>query len=553
MENLNKISMKLFLMLAIMASVAFTGCEEEGDVATPQFPELKEVAATVGESLDITFSANLDWTIKSDAAWCKFVNGEFKETTASGKAGDQILKVEISDESWNYTSDDVAQITLTMGSLEQVIYKVTRGAREYMDLVVTNEQGDVVYDETHPLIVKGNNSNVVYTVLKASAEAGVEIGVDHPDWLTLVKDKKTKTYQFTFNKEAELDERFPFSNESDVISFFTRDAETAETDKVRKVNVHVSYDGFDSSSLIIGTTYPDLKASYDGVLETNTGSVNSVSTKVIASSNDFVILEGTQTKNGDAYVYDFGSTADLDWVTVTNPNEEGEITLSVTPNDSEEERSAIVLLLPRKLADECGIDYNDYLLIGEGEVDDEGNPLVAGELRSKFSTFMMAAITQNKLVEAQDEISFTSRAISIDGEFLMLFADAELSNLVSSKVEEGSELDAIKAEYPELSDISNIWKMSVPVKYTGMGVMTSMPMIVEAVGMGTEQTMSKVKDVAGIQCSEYGFQGNIGTATGMEAIYGLALSGSTITDHYDIAVKDNDGKIISFCRLVFEK
>lgn len=123
---MKNMTMRLIGALALVLMVAFNSCKEDEGVITPQFPELKEVAGQPGEILEIAFSANLDWSIQSNAAWCKFVNGDFTEATALGKAGDQTLKVQISEANWNYQTDDLAELTLTIGEKSQVIYKITR-------------------------------------------------------------------------------------------------------------------------------------------------------------------------------------------------------------------------------------------------------------------------------------------------------------------------------------------------------------------------------------------------------------------------------------------
>ena len=573
MKNLKKMSVKFYLMLALSAVAVLAGCKDDEEVVTPQFPDLKEQTVTLTEttdengnnvfsaSLDITFSANLDWTLKSDAAWCRFVNGEIKETTASGKAGDQTLKVEISDASWNYTSADVAQITLSMASQEQVIYKITRGMREYQNLVVTNEAGDISYSSSTPLEIKGNNANVVTTSLRASAEAGMEIGLQYPEWLTMSINQETGAYDFTFNTESENDIRYPIENTGDVISFYTSDAETAETDKVRRIDIPVSYEGFDKRALVIQSAHNGLSVDADGTINTEEGQKQSVSSTITANSNDFVILKGLVEKyelpdisDGEggmidqsfAYRYDFEQ--ELNWVEVTQPTTDGVVTLSVKANDSEEEREAIVVLLPKALVDEYGTNYNDYLLIREGDVDSEGNPLTAGDLKSEFSTFVMASLTQAKKNVAQEEISFISRAID-GGVTLMSYSDVGLSNIESVKIE-SSELESIKSEYADLADVSNVWKIVIPKDIYEMGLVSGMPIIIEAVGRGDGQTMSNLSTDSGITCSEDKRQGSLWIQSEMSNadIYGLSISG-TLTDHYDIVVKNSDGTIASFCRL----
>lgn len=479
MKNLKKMSVKFYLMLALSAVAVLVGCKDDEEVVTPQFPDLKEQTVTLTEttdengnnvfsaSLDITFSANLDWTLKSDAAWCRFVNGEIKETTASGKAGDQTLKVEISDASWNYTSADVAQITLSMASQEQVIYKITRGMREYQNLVVTNEAGDISYSSSTPLEIKGNNANVVTTSLRASAEAGMEIGLQYPEWLTMSINQETGAYDFTFNTESENDIRYPIENTGDVISFYTSDAETAETDKVRRMDIPVSYEGFDKRALVIQSAHNGLSVDADGTINIEEEQVESVSSTIIANSNDFEILKGLQTKKYDdpenpnlgfSYTYDFDTNINLDWIEVSEPTDDGVVTLSVKANDTEEDREAIVVLLPRALAEECGTNYNDYLLIADGDVDDEGNPLDnVGDLKPEFNTFTMASLTQ----EGKKDESSVSFVGSVPGAGMSF--DDVTSNF-------GSGYASINPSEDASVDTDNVYEITICGELLGYGV-----------------------------------------------------------------------------------
>lgn len=479
MKNLKKMSVKFYLMLALSAVAVLAGCKDDEEVVTPQFPDLKEQTVTLTEttdengnnvfsaSLDITFSANLDWTLKSDAAWCRFVNGEIKETTASGKAGDQTLKVEISDASWNYTSADVAQITLSMASQEQVIYKITRGMREYQNLVVTNEAGDISYSSSTPLEIKGNNANVVTTSLRASAEAGMKIGLQYPEWLTMSINQETGAYDFTFNTESENDIRYPIENTGDVISFYTSDAETAETDKVRRIDIPVSYEGFDKRALVIQSAHNGLSVDADGTINIEEEQVESVSSTIIANSNDFEILKGLQTKKYDdpenpnlgfSYTYDFDTNINLDWIEVSEPTDDGVVTLSVKANDTEEDREAIVVLLPRALAEECGTNYNDYLLIADGDVDDEGNPLDnVGDLKPEFNTFTMASLTQ----EGKKDESSVSFVGSVPGAGMSF--DDVTSNF-------GSGYASINPSEDASVDTDNVYEITICGELLGYGV-----------------------------------------------------------------------------------
>ena len=105
------------------------------------------------------------------------------------------MTIATSADGQSHNEDAVAEITLKIDNESQIIYKVTRARKEYADLIVSDEAGNV-YDKTHPLTIKGNTaSSPVYTVIKAEAESGVKIGFTNPEWLSYTIDEKAGTYQ----------------------------------------------------------------------------------------------------------------------------------------------------------------------------------------------------------------------------------------------------------------------------------------------------------------------------------------------------------------------
>lgn len=184
--------MSLIMVLAMMIMTAFTACSDDDNEGnkTVVFPELANISSAAGETTELSFEASADWELSSNTGWCKFQNGEFLESLIYGKAGKQTVTIMTSADGQNYNEDAVAEITLKMGNASQVIYKVTRAKREYADLVVSDEAGNI-YDRTHPLTIKGNTAtSPVYTVIKAQAENGVKIGFTNPEWLSYVIDEK---------------------------------------------------------------------------------------------------------------------------------------------------------------------------------------------------------------------------------------------------------------------------------------------------------------------------------------------------------------------------
>lgn len=536
----NILSMKLMSLLVMFVMVAFSSCTEDEDgVVEPTFPELKELSGEVGQTLDIAFTANVDWKLTSSAAWCKFVNGDFLETTASGKAGDQTLKVQISDESLNYETDDVAELSLTMGDKTQVIYKITRGKREYQNLVVTDADGNEVTAESG-IVIKGNTLSIVYTSLKAEAEAGTQIGVECPDWLTMNYNSTTGYYDFTFNTDKTtnggLDFRNPYSDNSSVITFLTDDAETAQTDKVRKISIPVSYEGFDKRTLIVSSPYMNVTVSYDGKANVNGVEMATLNSEITAFKNDFEIVVGTQTQKtvGGGTVYEYDFSAGVNWLHVTK--NASNVSISFDENTTQSARNVIVMALPRELAEEGKANYNAYLL-------DE-----TGDIKSSLNTFILLAAEQDGTVVAEEEISFICRAVDT-GEGLMSWGDSGMNDLNAVKINDSSLLSSIKAQYPGLTT-KNIWSISITADRSEY--MSFMPFIFEAVGRGTGQTLTHLTTSTTVTCSSDELHGTIGTKLGTEDIYGLAIGG-TIDDYYDIALKNSDGSIAAFCRIELAK
>lgn len=130
MKALNLKSMSWIMALAMMFIVSFTGCSDDDGENTPgekiEFPTLQEATCNADGTITISFKATVDWKLTSNAGWCKFVDGEFTQSSITGKAGEQTITAKISGDGQNYSDDNVAEITLTLGEKEQVIYKITR-------------------------------------------------------------------------------------------------------------------------------------------------------------------------------------------------------------------------------------------------------------------------------------------------------------------------------------------------------------------------------------------------------------------------------------------
>lgn len=541
MKALNLKSMSWIMALAMMFIVSFTGCSdddgEDGGPIAPVFPELKETNCGANETTEISFEANLDWEISSNAGWCKFINGEISESIMSGKAGKQTIKIAVSADGQNYNDDAIAEITLKMGEKSQVIYKIKRAKKEYSDLVITDEEGNV-YDAEHPLTIKGNNISIpIYTSLKAQAEDGMEIGFTNPEWLTYRINEETGMYEFTFNTDNEegLNIKYPIAQGNGVLVFATADAETAKTDKIRKVEIPLIYEGVQADAIGISPTHMNVIVKPDGqsIISGETTSSELVST-IIARNDEFHIIEFVQTYNSaeGAYTYDFSDDGDVDWVqsVIGTGENKDKITLTVESNEGADEREAIVMVFPKVIYDKIKEDL-------------AGNILKDGDIKTIYNTNIMSTLKQEKEEIKAERITFKAQYAYMPGDGMM---DIESNMMMSVRIEDLKESENVSDYNVENN---NVWKAIIPKDLSEMCTSNEMVLCVEGIGMATGQYVtenSSISDVHGETVTGSGYDENWQSIqiTGWGIYFDNPASYS---GNYQLVVKGEDGKTLALC------
>ena len=541
MKALNLKSMSWIMALAMMFIVSFTGCSdddgEDGGPIAPVFPELKETNCGANETTEISFEANLDWEISSNAGWCKFINGEISESIMSGKAGKQTIKIAVSADGQNYNDDAIAEITLKMGEKSQVIYKIKRAKKEYSDLVITDEEGNV-YDAEHPLTIKGNNISIpIYTSLKAQAEDGMEIGFTNPEWLTYRINEETGMYEFTFNTDNEegLNIKYPIAQGNGVLVFATADAETAKTDKIRKVEIPLIYEGVQADAIGISPTHMNVIVKPDGqsIISGETTSSELVST-IIARNDEFHIIEFVQTYNSaeGAHTYDFSDDGDVDWVqsVIGTGENKDKITLTVESNEGADEREAIVMVFPKVIYDKIKEDL-------------AGNILKDGDIKTIYNTNIMSTLKQEKEEIQAERITFKAQYAYMPGDGMM---DIESNMMMSVRIEDLKESENVSDYNVENN---NVWKAIIPKDLSEMCTSNEMVLCVEGIGMATGQYVtenSSISDVHGETVTGSGYDENWQSIqiTGWGIYFDNPASYS---GNYQLVVKGEDGKTLALC------
>lgn len=538
MKNLKKMSVKFYLMLALSAVAVLAGCKDDEEVVTPQFPDLKEQTVTLTEttdengnnvfsaSLDITFSANLDWTLKSDAAWCRFVNGEFKEATASGKAGDLTLKIEISPNAgWDYTIANVAQITLSMGGKEQVIYKITVSSMELQGLVVTNEAGEIL-GVNNPLTIKGSGLrdielDKVYTVITAVSQGNAEnIGIaERPEWLTIT-NAGNGTFNLIFNNENDLEEPINSFGVDKGYKIVVSDGET-------NVEIPLAYEGLKAESLSFTDKETDgyptkLYASMDGtkfIYRNSNGMTGEVeeqefdaplSTNITARDGKYHVLVlgmSEETAPNQAPYYNIDVDADVSWVEYTTNGTNIELSVKALEGDK---RGATVMVFSEAYWNAIQTDslpkYNNSLrdAIFTSELvysnTEEGEMIYGYTVKNEYEA--------NKWVDIFQEEEQVIEGISFEP---FIYSNEVFMSLEDFYGQDPSYKDYIKIENVSgTSDasnelgISNVWKITC----SNMLTTSYMSLAIQANGLEANDLFGAMSTPDGVTINNLNKDGN---------------------------------------------
>lgn len=422
--NLKSISWTL-IACAMMCMFAFAGCsdDDEQEKIENNIPELKEEIHTVGDEITISFTANADWILSSNASWCKFANGDFAETTMSGKAGEQTVKVKISDEGQDYLNDNTAVIKLKIGAeAEKEIYKATRLKKVFTGLVIKSVPGEdeteVVYDAENPIVIKGCNAYGVgealliqTSITEAGLTAGIEEG-DNPDWITI--SNKDENFSLTFNQDNtdKLDPKYSFGTDKGyTIKFSVKKNNTL----FATAEIPVVYEGLKEGELLVAPQYANVRVSENGKKIKNTDANNSTITyqdkieTVITTRNDeFEIITFEQIGEfmeipgmGSFYMaegYVFGEKANTSWVHVAKEGTKCTVTFDAyVASEDYTNRGAVVMALPKVVYDKIK-DNLEEEIAGDGYIS------------PKYASYVIAASVQT----VDEQISFATN-IKMDG------------------------------------------------------------------------------------------------------------------------------------------
>lgn len=175
----------------VLGFAAVVACQDDvEEIVLPIFPDkVVEKNVEAGETVELTFNANVDWEVSIPASeqnkyWLD--DEGIPASKVSGKAGDQTVSVVFSEDEY-YDANVVCEVTLTMGGESKVIAKLSRLALNRTLEVYTAEKGDWSFKKTYnatkaeSILLETFEGNVTYS-MPIKVVANYDWNLVLPEW-----------------------------------------------------------------------------------------------------------------------------------------------------------------------------------------------------------------------------------------------------------------------------------------------------------------------------------------------------------------------------------
>lgn len=394
---------KIYLLTKVcfFAAMMFfaAACTEDDAVVTPIFPEGETVETVVpGTEYTLTFSANMDWELRSSALWCLFSNGFQK---IKGEAGEVSQKITINTDAMTL-DDAVAEITLVMGSEEKVIARYTR---EGLVPQVTDSEGKVYGEGTLLTFEYSNNGVTAVFSFNANYEWSFS-DEDIPEWVKIdegseIGGKAGDMVQVSFS----VPETYWLEAQSG--NFIIKNDEIGS-----KVTIPVSFEGMPEGVVKVKglSSVWNWVISQDGkqYWQNSQGSMEEevqkydlpVTLKVTAKNNDYVV-KCLYDASGWMTSVDDGMSGDNFYFYKVDDDEKGNVTIGGFSSLEGSKRKGYVIVLPTSV-------YNELSNNGQW-LDDKYLVNNSGDVASEVEKYVVMAFEQEApVVEKEVELKVYS-------------------------------------------------------------------------------------------------------------------------------------------------
>lgn len=246
--------MKKILAIFGCVSLLFTACTPDQGLDAPEFPEATVATVAAGDVYELSFSANLAWTLSiSEEAMAYF--GFVEEGSESlvyslqGTAGDYVAKIKVAV-TQEFDVTRTCEITLSMGGEQEVICTLTRAMLQrtvavYPSAGYDSEADDFAKDENGAYTYSENDASTLVltydaynnnykTRIKVVANCSYQI-TECPAWLSpaIVDENNVEFHEYRILSNAS---KLPHAQETKKIVF--SDCSDVENPiKVKEVSV----------------------------------------------------------------------------------------------------------------------------------------------------------------------------------------------------------------------------------------------------------------------------------------------------------------------------
>ena len=319
-----------------------------------------------GDTVLFSFNVSYNWRLTSDKDWCR-VDGDYKST--SGKPGEHTV-VFVIGEPENLFAAEEASITMRINDESRVVARITCLASKEYEVEVSAE--DKVYAPGESIAIGASGELILSLTPNFNIE---QLGCKFPTWIEMQRVDALMTLTV---KADSL--KYVINNESDSLCLFK--------DTTYYSSYHVQYVGMDPRSVLVEGQMEDPLVVSRDAKRAYVNNVNGeskelpVSFRVTALNDEYQVMSlGYDNVNGYSFLTDENRWFDL------TDNNHGEIILSVTEENEGKDRTAILFVFPKIIADSLasvGVEGVEAFLYGDAD----------GELKEEAKQYLLIQVTQ---------------------------------------------------------------------------------------------------------------------------------------------------------------